>query len=268
MNFETAVSRDGTRIAYETRGNGPPVIMIGGANNTRHSPPICALPMAELLAPQFRAIAFDRRGRGDSGDTPPHAVAREVEDVAAIIAAVGGPVRMFGHSSGGALILECALAGLPISAIAIYEPPYAMDEAAESEGRRWDAEIGALLAAGKPGAAAEFFMAGTGMPRGMIEGMKGSPYWPAIERLAPTLPYENRIMAAAGSREVREKRLAAVGVSVLAMAGGDSPDWMRAAARSVAEAVPKGTYREFAGANHMVGEALVAPVLVEFFRGK
>lgn len=267
MSFETVVSKDGTRIAYEARGEGPPVVMIGGANNTRTSPPICALPMADLLAPHFTAIAFDRRGRGDSGNTLPYAVEREIEDVTAIIDAVGGPVRMFGHSSGGALILECAVARLPIAAIAIYEPPYAMDARAEAEGREWAARIEALLAAGKPGEAAAFFMAGTGMPQEMIAGMKTSPHWPAIERLAPTLPYENAIMAHAGAPAERAVYFGPIAAPVLAMAGSNSPDWMQAAAKSVADATG-GTYRAFAGANHMVDPALVAPVLIEFFRGK
>lgn len=268
MNPMFVASKDGTAIAYETRGNGPLLIMIGGANNTRMAPPICAVAMAELLAPKFTAVAFDRRGRGDSGNTLPYAIEREIEDVAALIEAVGGPVRMFGHSSGGALILECARAGLPVAKIAIYEPPYSMDAAAVAESDRWIETLKRLNGADKQSEAAEFFMSGTGMPKEMIDGMKHSPMWPAIEKLAPTLVYDSLIAAAGGLPEDRKQRFAGVGAPVLAMAGGTSPDWMKGAAKSVADAVLNGKYREVPGVDHMVDEGVIAPILIEFLGGK
>jgi pimeloyl-ACP methyl ester carboxylesterase len=147
MSAETVQSADGTRIAFEHRGSGPAVILIGGAANTRLAPPIAALPMAELLATAFTAIAYDRRGRGDSGNTLPYTVVREVEDIAAIIAAVG-PASVFGHSSGGGLALQAAIAGLAIPKVAIYETPYSMDDAGVANAQTADAELKALLGQG------------------------------------------------------------------------------------------------------------------------
>jgi pimeloyl-ACP methyl ester carboxylesterase len=268
MSVSFATSKDGTRIAYERFGSGPPVILIGGAGNTRQFPPICAVPMAELLAPRFTAVAFDRRGRGDSSNTLPYAVAREVEDVAALIEAVGGPVRLFGHSSGGALVLQAAMAGLPIAAAAVYEVPYSMDAAAVAEGRAYAHELDGLLEGGKLGEAAASYLAMTGMPPEMIDELKQSPMWPAMEQMAPTLAYDIKVVHEGGGDYVPVAQIASIRVPLMAMAGGESPDWMKAAARSIADAAPAGTYREFAGADHMVDEAVVAPVLMDFFGGK
>lgn len=268
MSYETAVSADGTRIAYERFGGGPPVILIGGAGNSRHFPPIAAVPMAQLLAPSLTAVAFDRRGRGDSTDTLPYAVQREVEDVAALIAAVGGPVRLFGHSSGSALVLLAAAAGLPVMAMAVYEPPYSLDAETVAEGRKYAAELDALLSAGKLEEAAVSYLAMTGMPGEMIEGFRQMPTWPAMVRMAPTLAYDIAVVREGGGDYVPEAQIATIGAPLLAMAGGESPEWMKVVARAVADAAPRGTYREFAGKDHMIDEVDLAPALVEFFEGK
>ena len=267
MSYETVRSADGTRIAYERRGEGPPVILIGGAGNSRHFPPIAALPMAELLAGSFAAYAYDRRGRGDSTDTLPYAVAREIEDVAALIEAIGAPVRLFGHSSGAALVLQAAIAGLPIAAVAVYEPPYSLDAAAVAEAKTYTDGLNRLLAEGRLGDAAQFYMAMTGMPDEMIAEMRQGPGWTAMERMAPTLAYDLEMVAAGGGNYVPRDQIASIRVPLLAMAGGDSPDWMQTVARSVADAAPLGSYRDFAGKDHMIEEAHVAPVLIEFFGG-
>jgi pimeloyl-ACP methyl ester carboxylesterase len=267
MTVETVTSADGTTIAFERRGSGPVVILIGGAANTRHAPPIAALPMADLLSPSFTAIAYDRRGRGESGNTLPYAVAREVEDLAAIIAAVG-PAFLFGHSSGGGLALQAAIAGLAIPALAIYETPYSMDEAAVADANTSQAELVALLDAGRNGEAMAGFMAMTGMPDEMIEGMRQSPEWPALERIAPTLAYDNAVMAQGAGSRVPSALIAGIDEPLLGMAGGESPDWMKAAVRAVVDAAPQGRYHEVAGADHMVDEAIVAPLLIAFFGGR
>ncbi len=263
--YETVVSKDGTHIAYERFGDGPPVILIGGAGNSRHFPPIAAVPMAMRLASSFTAIAYDRRGRGDSTDTLPYAVEREVEDLAALIDAVGEPVRFFGHSSGGALVLQAAIAGLPVAAAAIYEPPYSLDAEAVAEGRKYAGELDRLLAAGRLEDAAVSYLAMTGMPKEMIDAFRQMPTWPAMERMAPTLAYDIRVVAAGGGDYVPKSDIATIKAPVLAMAGGESPDWMKEVARQIADAAPNGAYREFAGKDHMIDEADVAPVLVEFF---
>jgi pimeloyl-ACP methyl ester carboxylesterase len=263
--YETVVSKDGTRIAYERFGDGPPVILIGGAGNSRHFPPIAAVPMAMRLASNFTVIAYDRRGRGDSTDTLPYAVEREVDDIAALIEAVGAPVRLFGHSSGAALVLQAAIAGLPVATVAIYEPPYSLDAEAVTEGRKYAAELDHLLAAGRLEEAAVSYLAMTGMPDEMIAAFRQMPTWPAMTRMAPTLAYDIRVVAAGGGDYVPKGEIATITAPLLAMAGGRSPDWMKEVARQVAEAAPNGTYREFTGKDHMIDEADVAPVLVEFF---
>ncbi len=94
----TVVSRDGTKIAVDRYGSGPSIVLVGGAFTDRRA----LAPLAQALAPYFTVLAYDRRGRGGSGDTPPYAPAREVEDLAAVLAAAGGPACVFGHSSGPA----------------------------------------------------------------------------------------------------------------------------------------------------------------------
>ena len=257
-------SADGTRIAYETAGSGPPVILIGGAFNDRRSR-IAGTPMAALMADAgFSAITFDRRGRGDSGDTLPYAVEREIDDLKALAAAAGGPVALFGHSSGGALALEAAAAGLPVTAIAVYEPAFSMDDAAEAESVAFTAGLAGLIDAGSNGDAAAFFMEGIGMPAEMVAGMRQGPQWPPLEKLAPTLRYDVAVMRHGGDSFVPAARIARIDVPLLAMAGGDSPGWMADAARAIAAAAPQGTYRQVDGYGHNIPAEAVAPILRNF----
>lgn len=264
--FATVISKDGTAIAFERRGDGTPVILIGGAANTRLSPPVAALPMAELLAPHVMAIAYDRRGRGDSGDTPPYAVAREVEDIAALIADVG-PAHLFGHSSGAALALQAAIAGLDVLSVIAYEPPYNPDREAADEGRELVPELDRLLAAGRNGDAVVHFLAMAGMTEDMIIGMRDSPDWAGLEQHAPTLAYDHAVNAEGGGTLVPAAQIARITVPVVVIAGGESPDWMKAVAAAVADAAPQGIYRELAGADRMVDAELLAPVLLTYLEG-
>jgi pimeloyl-ACP methyl ester carboxylesterase len=267
MSYEAAISADGTRIAFERRGDGPPVILVGGAGNSRHFPDIAALPMAELLAAHCMAVAFDRRGRGDSTDTPPYMVEREIEDIAALTEAVGGrPACFFGHSSGAALVLQAAAAGLPVTAVAVYEPPYALDAQAIAEGREYAGELEALLDAGQLEDAAVSYLAMTGMPEEMIEGFRQMPTWPDMVRMAPTLAYDIKVVQAGGGDYVPATDIAKIAAPLLAMAGGESEGWMKQVARQIAAAAPHGEYRELAGKDHMIDAADLAPVLIDFFR--
>src|SRR5215207_11658700 len=102
-------SGDGTSIVFERLGKGPPVIVVGGATCDR----TITRPLAEELAKHFTVINYDRRGRGDSGDTAPHAIEREIEDLRALVAEVGGTASVYGHSSGAGLVLHAAAHGLP-----------------------------------------------------------------------------------------------------------------------------------------------------------
>ena len=260
------VSSDGSRIAFRRLGAGRPVVLIGGAFNDRDSM-IAGGSMAALLADGFAVYAYDRRGRGDSTDAAPFAVEREIDDLAALIADAGEPAFLFGHSSGGALALEAAIAGLPVAGVAVYEPPYSETEAEEAESAAFVAELGRLLAAGDNEAAAQFWLVGTGAPEEMVDGMRDAPYWPGMVRMAPTLAYDAAVMRHGGDSFVPASRIAGIGVPLLAMAGGDSPDFMRNAARRIAAAAPLGRHLELAGENHMVQPKVVAPELKVLFHG-
>ena len=127
-----ATSRDGTAIAFDRMGEGPPLVLVDGALSHRGLGPMRGL--ADALAADFAVYRYDRRGRGESGDTAPYAVAREVEDLEAVIAQAGGAAAVFGISSGGALALEAAASGLPATRLALYEPPYGVEPAGSDRG--------------------------------------------------------------------------------------------------------------------------------------
>jgi pimeloyl-ACP methyl ester carboxylesterase len=253
------LSRDGTPIAYERTGQGSAVILVSGAMSTGGT----VAPLAVPLSERFDVLVYDRRGRGGSGDTAPYAVAREVEDLAALIEAAGGEACLCGISSGGALVLEAAASGLPVRKVAVYETPYAdfLDGGAEGNAE-YTRNLDAALSEGRRGDAVELFLRLTGMGEEMIQGARQSPMWAGMEAVAPTLAYDNAVMA--GGLVPRD-RLASITVPVLAVAGGASPEWMRAGTRAVAEAAPKGSYRELEGQTHMVDPTALAPALAEFF---
>ncbi|MBV2353396.1 alpha/beta hydrolase [Streptomyces sp. J2-1] len=257
----TTTSPDGTPLAYDVTGRGPTVILVSGAMSTGGT----TAPLAARLADRCTAVVYDRRGRGASGDTAPYAVEREIEDLAALVAAVGGDAALFGVSSGGALALRAAAAGVPVRSVAVYEPPYAdfLDGGAERMAR-YGTELSAALGAGRGGDAVALFLRLTGLAEEMIDRARQSPMWAGMEAVAPSLAYDDAVLA--GGLLPREV-LAAVPVPVLALTGGASPDWLRAAGRAVAEAVPDGTYRELPDQTHMVEPDVVAPVLADFTGG-
>ncbi|MEU1476396.1 alpha/beta fold hydrolase [Streptomyces sp. NPDC001668] len=253
------LSRDGTPIAFQRTGQGPAVILVSGAMSTGGT----VAPLAVPLSERFDVLVYDRRGRGASGDTAPYTVAREVEDLAALVEAAGGEACLCGVSSGGALVLEAAASGLPVRKVAVYETPYAdfLDGGAERMAE-YTEKLTAALDEGRRGDAVELFLRLTGMGEDMIQGARQSPMWPGMEAVAPTLAYDNAVMA--GGLVPRD-RLASVTVPVLAVAGGASPEWMREGTRAVAEAAPKGAYRVLEGQTHMIDPTALAPVLTEFF---
>ncbi|MER6467914.1 alpha/beta fold hydrolase [Streptomyces collinus] len=254
-------SRDGTSLAYQVTGQGPTVILASGAMSTGGT----LAPLALRLADHCTAVVYDRRGRGESGDTAPYAVEREVEDLAALVEAVGGEAALFGVSSGGALVLEAAASGLPVRQVAVYEAPFAdhMEGGAEREAV-YKESLGKALAEGRRGDAVELFLRLTGLGEEMIRGARQSPMWPGLEAVAPSLAYDDAVM---GDGLLPRQRLAAVSVPVLSVVGGASPEWMREAGRAVAEAAPRGSYRVLDGQTHMVEPEVLGPVLAEFFAG-
>jgi pimeloyl-ACP methyl ester carboxylesterase len=255
-------SADGATIAYDRSGSGPAVILVGGAFGDRNEPTVAGL--AQALAPAFTVFNYDRRGRGDSGDTSPYAVQRELDDLGALIKEAGGQAMVFGGSSGGALALEAAAAGAAITRLAVFEPPYVTDPSRPPLPS--EQELTGLVQAGRRDQAVEAFMTrGADIPAEMVAGMKSSPYWPAMEAVAHTLAYEAAII---GPGPVPVDRLAAVTVPTLVLVGSDSPDRMQTAARAVADALPAAQLQTLRGQAHgQVDSKDMAGRIAEFFTG-
>jgi pimeloyl-ACP methyl ester carboxylesterase len=253
--METLTSADGTPIAYERSGSGPALVVATGAFCNRAS----SVPLAEHLGDRYTVYRFDRRGRGDSGDTPPWAVGREVEDLAAVVAATGETPYVYGHSSGAALALEAAAAGVPTRKLAVYEPPYVPGEGTAPETAD---RMAALCAAGQLDEAAVLFLHNTGMSDEQLQGMRGMPFWPGMVSLAPQLAYDVRL----GNRgSVPVDRLAAIECPTLALAGSLSATWATDGAAAIAAAVGDGRTQIAEGQHHGVDQAVAAAFLDAFF---
>ena len=255
------ISKDGTRIAYEQVGEGETVVLIDGALCSRSFGPMPRL--AALLSPHFSVVTYDRRGRDESGDTPPYAVEREVEDIAVLIDQDGGAASLYGISSGAALALEAALGlGEKVRTLALYEPPYNAEDAQlwRDYGRR----LGELLAADRRGDAVALFMAFVGAPSEQIAAMRETPMWSMLEAVAPTLAYDAAVLGE--DRAVPTARAADLGVPALVMNGGEGYPFMRDTAIALAKSMPAGRHRELEGQRHDVAVEALAPVLVEFFQ--
>ncbi len=255
---ETVQSADGTTIAYEVQGEGPALIVIGGAFNHRHSPDV----LCAALGADFRVYAHDRRGRGASDDTEPYAVERELEDLAALIAAAGGTALVYGHSSGAILGLDAAAAGLPVTKLIAYEPPYTFDASAPRPNGDTVQKVRAALAVDDRETAAELFMAETGMDAATIDRVKLAPFWPAMVAIARTTEYDLTIV---GDGRVPDERLEAISVPTLVIDGELSPPWAARAADAVSSAIRGSERLTMAGQHHGVDQAVLAPVLSEFF---
>jgi pimeloyl-ACP methyl ester carboxylesterase len=252
--MRTAQSSDGTAIAYETAGDGPPLIVITGAFCDRHT----SDRLASLLAPHFMVVTYDRRGRGDSGDSPRYAIEREVEDVASLIGDLGGFVNLYGHSSGAIIALEAAIAGLAVNRLVVYEPPYAgvpgvtddlIDRVrvAVREGRRGDA-------------AKLFLVEAVGLPQEVAGEIAHSPDWSGMQAIAHTLPYDLALAQGA----VPVERLATIGVATLSAFGSTTSDFLRRSTEAVASAIPDAELLTLEGVGHGAPADVVAAMLVDF----
>jgi pimeloyl-ACP methyl ester carboxylesterase len=259
----TAVSEDGTSIAFDRSGEGPSIILVEGAFQHRALDRRMA-QLASLLSPHFTVFHYDRRGRGDSGDTMPYAVQREIEDLEALIREAGGSAYVFGKSSGAVLALRAAARGLSIRKLALYEPPFnSGDASAYQAAEDYTRQLDGLLAEGRRGDAVTFAMTRFGAPAGAIAGRRQTPVWSLYESVAPTLAYDDAIM---GDGSVPTGLLESVAVPTLVMDGSESPAFMRDAARAVAGGLPDGQLRTLQGQTHDVDPEVLAPVLMWFFK--
>jgi len=266
--MDRVTSRDGTAIAYERDGRGPALILVGGAIDDGSE----NAPLVPELAERFTVYNYARRGRGESGDTSPYAVEREIEDLDALIAEAGGSAHVFGASSGGGLALEAAAAGIPIGRLAVYEVPYTMDE----EGPHWNQrdvpEVQELLAEGRRGDVVELFMRTVGSSEEDITGARGSPFWPALEALAHTLAYDAACMGDGPPthHSPREDHAAHPGShrpGDSRFARGRGANRLHGSGRGRAASIPRTERHIIEDAGHMVDAKLVAPVLGRFLRG-
>jgi pimeloyl-ACP methyl ester carboxylesterase len=262
MKFETVKSADGTSIAFERTGNGPPLLLIGGAFCDRTAPP-SGTPLAALLATRFTVFSYDRRGRGDSEDARDYAIEREVDDVAALLQIAGDLAFVFGNSSGAFLAFDAAVRGLPISKLAFYEPPVILDPARA----RGFVELAELLddaaRGGRRAEAIELYMTKVmNMPAPAFEQIRRSPVFTSLQHLAHTLSYDLRITARG---PVRLEEASAVRAATLVMNGDASPPWMREAIQALAHRIPAARHHSLAGQTHAVDIKQLANVLGEFF---
>ncbi len=257
--MDNVTSRDGTTIAFDRLGDGPPVVLVSGGSVDRGS----NAALADVLAGQFTVYNYDRRGRGPSGDTQPYAIQREVEDIEAVIAAAGGSAGLYGSSSGAALALEAAAAGVPVTKLALWEPPYIVGDSRPRPDPDTASIYRTFVAEGRRGDAVEYFMAKVvGMPAEFVGFARSQPWWPAQEALAHTLAYDAEIM---GDYSIPTDRVAEVTVPTLVLTGGASFDWMVETAQTIVAALPNGRHQSLEGQSHDVSADVLGPVLAEFF---
>jgi pimeloyl-ACP methyl ester carboxylesterase len=252
-------SEDGTAIAFDRVGEGPPIILVLGAFNDRAT----GAPLAAALKDRFSVITYDRRGRGDSGDTPPYAVEREVEDLQAIIEEVGGSAAVFGYSSGAVLSLMAAARGLAITRLALYDLPLSAEDARIERPEDLAARLADLVEADRRGDAVALFQTeGVGLPSEVVAQLRQAPFWPALEAMAHTLVYETEIV---GDGSLPVDVAASVGVPTLAIAGGESFPFMRETPSALAAVMPDARARVLEDQSHDLVPHALAPVLEEFF---
>jgi pimeloyl-ACP methyl ester carboxylesterase len=254
-------SKDGTRIGYERLGSGPALVLIDGAMGSRAFGPMPKI--AALLKEHFTVYLYDRRGRGDSGDTQPYAKAREVEDIEALIGATGGSAFAVGVSSGAALALEAAAGGARIKKLAVYEPPFMVDDERHAH-MNHEGKLKALVAAGQRGAAVKYFMRDmVKVPAPFVlvmQLMRGT--WGKLKSVAHTLPYDAAVM---GDWQI-PARLAALETPTLAMHGGKTDTRLRRSDEELVKVLPNVRQQVLPGQTHNVSAAVLVPALVDYFK--
>lgn len=255
--MEYVTSADGTTIAFDSLGQGPPLVLVVGAFCDRSS----GESLAEMLASRYTVYRYDRRGRGDSGDSPAYSIEREVEDLDAVAIGTGSQPFVYGHSSGGALALQAAAAGVELRKVAVYEPPYTGEQ---DPGPGFTRELDELVREGRRTEAAESFLGMTGAPAEVIASIKASPGWPRMQGLAHTLS-RDRTLGNGGAVPV--ERLRSIGIPVLAMAGGASDPWAREAMNTIAQAIPDAQARTLEREHHVPADDVLTSILAAFFIG-
>ncbi len=262
--MQTVTSKDGTRIAYECSGSGSALILVGGAFSERAFSGW--IKLADLLAQQFSVINYDRRGRGDSGDTQPYTVEREIEDLEALIQVAGGSAMVFGMSSGAVLALRAASSGLNISNLALYEPPFVLTKDGVPPAN-FTEKLQDLLDSDRRSQAVRYFMTkGMGVPSFFIWMMRFTPVWSRLKALAHTLPYDVAVMGDTITGNLDSiQQWKNVATPTLVVDGEKSPDVLRSASKALAKMMPNAHYASLEGQSHNVSMDVLASTLKEYF---
>jgi pimeloyl-ACP methyl ester carboxylesterase len=259
----TTLSKDGTRIAYDKTGQGTALILVAGAFQDR----MAMGPYAGPLSEHFTVYNYDRRGRGESGDTQPYRIEREIEDIDALIQEAGGSAFVFGGSSGGVLTLDAVAHGSNITKLAVYEPPFVVDDSRDPVPEDIVDQLKDLINSGRRGDAAEMFMTkGSLMPADMVAGMRTQPFWPSVEAVAHTLVYDATIMEGTmRGGPLPVDRWKAVTIPTLIIYGGAGPAWSRNAAEVLIKLLPYAERQTLEGQFHELTPGVLTPVLEKFF---
>lgn len=252
--MKKVTSEDGTTIAFDRSGDGPSVVLIVGGPSDRSG----NAQLVELLAPHFTVYSYDRRGRGDSGDTPPYAVDREYEDLAAVIAEAGGSAALIGYSGTGNIALEAAARGLAVTRLALWEPPFIVDGSRPPVPKDWGQRVDELVSAGRPGDALEYWLTTViGAPVEAVAPMRTTPFWAAMEPNAHMLVRDAALL---GDFSLPAERLATVTTPTLVLDGGQMP-WLSQGVRALVDVLPNAQHRTLAGQPHDLSmDVLVAEV--------
>jgi pimeloyl-ACP methyl ester carboxylesterase len=262
LPVETVVSADGTSIAYERSGDGPPLVLIGGGLNEKAT----FGTFSELLSEHFTVINYDRRGRGHSGDGDRnrYAIDLEVEDLAAVLAVAGGPCYVFANCTGGMIAIRGVADGLPVTKLALYEPPFAADDGTRpTVAEDYLDRLTALIDAGRyEDAVVLFEQESVGLSDENIAQFQQHPAWPALVALAPTLIYDNII---GGDGAIPLDLVAKIDIPVLVIDGGDSPPWQRHACEDLARELADARHLRMPGQSHIMNKQAATPILTEFF---
>ena len=264
--MNTVRSKDDVTIAFDRLGQGPPVIVVGGAFSYRRWKGFVQL--AELLAERFTVINYDRRGRGDSRDTHPYAVEREIEDLEALVEEAGGSAFVWGMSSGGVLALRAAARGLQIERLALYQPPFMLDENGHVPPPDFGARLDELVAADRRSEAVKYFMTeGMGVPAFFVNLMRLTrPVWSRLTAVSHTLPYDYAVMGdTVTGAPLTVEPWSSITTPTLVMDGGKSPTSLHKAADALAATLPNARRCTLEGQSHNVSMEVLAPVLEEFF---
>lgn len=260
----TVQSKDGTKIAFEKTGNGPALILVDGALCYRAFGPTPKL--VPLLTDRFTVYTYDRRGRGESGNADKYEVQREVDDLNAVIEAAGGSASVLGFSSGAALALEAANRGSKIERLALYEPPFIVDDSRTPTPPDFVPKLNEMLAEDRRGDAIRHFLKLVGMPVIMVHAMRFFPGWRKLKGVAHTLPNDLAIVGEnQQGKALPTNRWLSANVPTVVMEGGKSPVWMRNSMKALADILPNAELKTLEGQTHMVKPTVLAPVLKNLF---